>query len=141
MKRLMTRQKQLGQGLVEVLIALLVILASMVAIIHFQSNLTYSDDVSRQQNYAIMMATDKMEDLRNFSTLTGTGSYDSIATGSQTVTEGSATFIMIWTVTASTSDKLVSVYVFWIDRRAQTQFVRITSRIGEIDPINSALVK
>lgn len=136
------RTKQTGQGLIETLLVFLLISGSVVALLTFQNYLAYSNNVVQQQATAMNLAINKIETLRDFSALTGTGSYASIASGSSTSSGNSTTYTITWTITttASPSYKVIDVTVSWTDRRGTSQSIQLTSRVAGIDPTFSASI-
>src|SRR3990167_9776972 len=95
-------KNQLGQGLVEALLAFLLIAGAAIALIRFQSDLAYGDNLNQQQNRGIILATKQIETLKHFSTLTGANSYDSIGSGSSAVTSDNTTYTVSWNVGTNT---------------------------------------
>jgi Tfp pilus assembly protein PilE len=133
----------LGQTLIEVMLTLLILGVTAVSLISFQNYLAYSNSLSRQTSEALLIATNKMETLKDFqvlNNLTGYTSYQSIATGTSTTTGNSATYNLSWTVTAFTNPtyKNVNLTVSWTDRNNVSQSVNLTARIAGIDPSLSA---
>lgn len=138
--------RQQGQGLIETLMIVLFISISIVALLRFQHYLNYSTSYTQQQITANILATDKIEALRNFqviNTTAGYAAYQDIASGSSSTTIGNATYSLSWTVSANTNPayKTVNVTVTWTDLQGVSQTLTLTSRIAGIDPSVSALIK
>lgn len=134
-----------GQTLIEALITIVFISFCVIALIRFQTYLMYDNSLAQQKSEAIILATQEIEQLRSFqvlNTTSGYTAYQSIATGSSSVTGTSATYSLAWTVTANTNPtyKNVSVTVSWTDRYNTTQSIQLVSNIAGIDPPNSAIV-
>lgn len=134
--------KQQGQGLIETILVFLLISGSIVALITFQNYLAYSNSLVQQQTTALNLAINQIETLRDFYLLTGTGSYQNIASGSSSSTASGATFTTTWTITTNTSPnyKVIDVTVSWTDRRNSSQSIRLVSRVAGLDPIYSAAI-
>jgi Tfp pilus assembly protein PilV len=135
-------RKQKGQGLIEIVITIAVILGSAIALLRLQNSILYSDSFIRQQNYAMLLATQQIETLRTFTTLSGTGSYQTIASGSSTVSGPTATYTLTWTVTTLTNPnyKVVNITVSWVDKRGATQSIQVATQMAGIDPAYSASI-
>lgn len=138
--------KQKGQGLIETIIALLIISGGVVALIQFEHNLSYSNSFSQQQAEATILATNTIEALRNFAVINNTSgynSYQSIASGTSTSNGANATYSLNWTVTTSTTSptyKTVDLTVSWNDLNGATQSIELTTLILGIDPATQANV-
>lgn len=133
---------QKGQGLIETVITVLIIASVIIALIRFQTNLTYGNSVSQQQNTAMILALNKTEILRDFTVLSGTNSYQSIATGSSTYNGASATYTIAWTITSFTNPtyKTIDVKVTWTDRDGVGQSTRFITKVAGIDPSYSSSI-
>lgn len=133
------RYNQSGQGLMETLAIILLISVSIVGFLKFQHYLTYSSDITQQQSYANLLATNKIEQLRDYQVLNPTAgytAYSAITSGSGTSTLSGVTYTVTWTVTtnADPAYKTIDVSVTWTDRTSTTQTVRLTSRVDSLDP-------
>jgi Tfp pilus assembly protein PilV len=134
-----------GQGLIESLIAMLIIFGTIVALMSFQATLAYNDNVSAQQTDATILAVNELENLRDFQVLNvqaGYAAYTNIASGTSTSTGASATYTIVWTVTAFTNPtyKNISVTVTWTDRRSISHSVNMVTNVAGIDPSTSSSV-
>lgn len=128
-----------GQGLIEVLIILLFVGASITAILTFQSYLSYSNSLARQQADATLLATSQMETWRDFSVLNVTAgytAYQSIVTGSVVSTVGNTSYTTTSTITtnASPNYKTAVIVVSWTDQYGNAQSITLVSDIGSLDP-------
>jgi len=134
----MTRQK--GQGLIETLVALLIISGGVIALIQFGKTLAYNNSISQQQAEATILGTNQIESMRNFGVINNTAgytSYQSIATGSSTANGANTTYSLSWTVTTSSTTptyKTVNMTVSWTDLQGGAQSLTLTSIITGIDP-------
>lgn len=141
MGNLMNKMRsQRGQGLVETLVALLVISGGAIALIQFEHNLGYTNSIAQQQAEATILATNKIESMRAFgviNTTAGYTSYSSIATGTSSATGANTTYTLNWTVNTSSTTptyKTVDLNVTWTDFRGGTQSIELTSIILGLDP-------
>ncbi|MDR3491226.1 MAG: hypothetical protein P4M12_04180 [Gammaproteobacteria bacterium] len=142
MKRLKSYR---GEGLVETMIAFLIIAGSVVALTRFQSGVSYSDSVTAQQSEATILAHSKLESLRDYqviNTQSPYAAYQGIVSGTSTSTGTNATYTLTWTVTTFTnpSYKNISVVVSWTDRYGVAQSVQLVTRVGSIDPATSGVI-
>jgi Tfp pilus assembly protein PilV len=122
-----------GQGLIEMLAIVLFIGCSIAAILSFQNYLAYSSNLIQQRSDAALLATNEIETLKNFSSLTA---YQSIASSSNTTTIGNTTYTSTWTITTTASPiyKTASVVVTWTDRYGNSQSVTQVTDIAGLDP-------
>jgi Tfp pilus assembly protein PilV len=134
--------QQSGVGLIETVVTLLIIAGSAIALLRFQNYLAYSSNVTQQQSDATQIAINKIEILRDFSTLSGSGSYQNIASGTSTVTGANTTYTLTWTVTTNTSPnyKVIDVVVSWTDRYGVARSLEETSQVAGIDPSYSIVI-
>lgn len=135
----------LGQTLIEVLTTILFIVVSVIALVRFQNYLSYNNSLTQQKTAATLLATSKIETLRDYQVLedtTGYTSYESIASGSSTSSDQSTTYTMTWAVTSFTHPtyKIINVVVSWTDRRGTSQSIQLSTRIGGVDPSYSSEV-
>lgn len=134
-----------GQTLVETLITVLFIGLGVLALIRFQNYLNYDSSLAQQRSTAARLAESQLETIKDFHVLnntTGYTSYQSITTGSSTVTGTTATYTVSWTVTPFTNPtyKNVDINVTWTDRNGSNQSVRLVTNIAGVDPGNSAAI-
>lgn len=126
-----------GAGLVEILITLLIIAMGVLALARFQQGLVYNDDISQQESDAVIIATSKIESLRDYKTITD---YNTIASGSETSVKNNTTYTINWTITtfASPSYKTINVSVSWPDRYGTMQTIAQETKLAGLDPVLSA---
>lgn len=134
-----------GTTLIETLITLLIIAVGVIALIRFQNYLSYDNSVSQQKADATTLAQSTIESLRDYQVLNNTSgytSYQSIASGTSTVTGTTTTYNISWTISTTTNPnyKNIDVTVSWTDIRGNAQSVRLISNIAGIEPANSAAV-
>jgi len=133
--------RQKGQGLLDVLIALLIIAFGTLALIRYQSQLSLSEEVVRQQTDANILAASQIDSLSDYTTLTG---YNNIATNTTTNTSIAAntTYTITSTVTNNANPiyKTLDVNVTWTDRAGTARNIRQVSKIAWMDPTYSAEV-
>jgi Tfp pilus assembly protein PilV len=129
-------KSQAGIGLIETLLTLLIIAGTAIALLRFQNYLAYSDNMTQQQADAIQLAINEIEILRDFTVLTGTNSYQNIASGSGSSVGVNTTYNLVWTITNNTSPnyKVINVTVSWTDRYGTSHSVAETSQVAGIDP-------
>lgn len=136
--------KQSGQGLIETLIALLIISGGAIALIQFEHNLSYNNNLAQQQAEATLFATQQIESLRNFAVINNTSGYNayqSIATGNRTANGANTTYTLNWTVTTSSttpSYKTIDLIVSWTDSYGNAQSIDLTTIIAGLDPAYQA---
>ncbi len=134
-----TPNKQVGQGLIEMMIVLVFIAVGVIAMVKFQNSLAYhSADVSTHMN-AMQLANNQLEKLRDYvvlTTQTGYPAYSDITNGSTTATSKGVTYTITWAVQTNTTPayKTVDVTVSWSDRYGVAQSLMLSSRIASIDP-------
>jgi type IV pilus modification protein PilV len=134
--------KQQGIGLIEVLIATVVVAVGLLAVASLQGKFMSSSGSSKTAAQAIKLAEAKTEEFRNNSILTG---FSALASGTDTVSGGNATFTRTWTVTALTNAdgttdptrKKIAVAVTWPPATA-SETVNIASQIAWLNPGNSS---
>jgi len=136
--------KARGIGLIETLIALLIISGGTIALINFQQNLVYSNNLAQQRAEATVLAVNKIESLRAFgvlNTTSGYSAYQDIVSRSSTATGQNAAYALTWTVTTSSTTptyKIVDVTVSWTDRRNVNQSIQLSTQILGADPATQA---
>lgn len=140
------KKNEIGVGLIETLLIILLVSISVVALIKFQHYLTYNTNNAQQQFDATILANQQIETLRDFhvmSTTTGYKAYSEIVSSSGSATVGNTAYTITWTVTTNTSPayKTIDVTVSWTDRFNTTQSVRLISQVAGVDPASSAGVK
>ncbi len=126
-RNLQARRKQArGVGLIEALIAFLVVAVGAVGLVKFQSSVRLNSDVSRQRTEALRLAQNDIEQLRAANTTDIQGASRSI-----TPEAANASFQLDRQVTDGTAaSKTVQVSVSWLDRTGAAQRVVITSVVA-----------
>lgn len=134
-----------GQGLIETLMVILFISASVVAMLSFQHYMSINTNVAQQRSIATNLAIQKTEILRNFSvvnTTAGSTAYADIANGTATNTIGNTTYTSTWTITNNTTPtyKVITMVVSWTDRNGTSNSITLVTNVAGIDPATSANV-
>jgi type IV pilus assembly protein PilV len=138
--------KQKGHGLIETIVALLIISGGVITLIQFERQIAYHHNLAQQKSEATILATSQIESLRAFgviNTTPGYTSYQSIATGTSTSNGANTTYTLNWTVTTSTTNptyKTVNVTTTWLDRYSASQSVQLSTIILGLDPVLQASV-
>ena len=141
----MNMSKQFGISLVEVLITLAILAGGIAALVKFQGDLLRGGGAISQNNVAIMIAQDKLDDLQHFlsvQSVNGQKSYASITTGETDKVVSGTSFKVKWDVTDQTNPdhKQVKVTVSWVNSKSETQAVVLNSIVGKIDPVTSGKI-
>jgi Tfp pilus assembly protein PilV len=134
-----------GEGLIETLIAMLIIFGTIAALMNFQAGLAYNNIVNQQRSDATVLATSELETLRDFQVINTQSpytAYQGIVSGSSTSVGVNTTFTLTWTVTATATPayKTVNIVVGWTDPRNVAQAVNLTTIVGSIDPAYSSSI-
>lgn len=160
------RRLQLGAGMLEVLVALVILSAGVLGHMRFQRVAYREVGLSAAQMTASELAAEKIDDLRAFATLpttTGLDAFQDIATDAGgslpagSVSTGANTFNRGWSVvnwyypaagaalttTAPAGNPLpdlkeVRVSLSWVDRNNEVQTVSLSSLIAGVDPRTAA---
>lgn len=138
------RRQQQGIGLLEALIAVLVLSLGVLTVARLQSHLRLGSDIARQRAEAVRLGQEDIEALRAFSVLAASGaarSYAGITSASASVdaSTGYATHTR-YTVSrqieaaGALSAKTASVTVGWADRAGDMQKIVLNSVITASDP-------
>lgn len=126
-----------GFSLVEALIALLVIGLGLLTLSTTQLKLVQSADLSRQRGEATRLAAEKIESVRSYTTIEGTGptAWKGLAAGNDTQTSN-VTYARRWTLDGSSADPMrqINVSVNWTDRAGSEQTVSLSSVVSQTDP-------
>src|SRR3990167_4268763 len=91
-----------GLSLIEVLIALLILVAGFVVLLRFQADLSRNTSMINQQLTAKTLAEDKLNELRHFSVLNttpGATAYADIISGNVVTEHQGVQYTTTWTVT------------------------------------------
>lgn len=134
--------KQKGIGLVEVLVAVVIVALGLLALASFEGRLQKSSGETKARSEAISIAEQKIEEFRNKVEL---GAHTAITSGNDTVNGTNATFSRSWTVTdvapflpGAVARKEIEVNVIWGGVSGQEE-VATVSQIAWIDPAKSIL--
>jgi hypothetical protein len=133
-----TRSRQRGIGLIEALLAFLVLALGMLAIGKLQSHLRLHADIARQQSQAMRLAQEDIEGLRAFSVLGSGGgrrAYADIAASSASANEGTG-FALTRRIDEwpALRAKSARVEVAWTDASGAPQLATLNSVIAGSDP-------
>jgi len=140
-------QAQRGVGLIEALIAFLVLSLGMLAIARVQSDMRAHAELARQRTEAVRIAQQDIETLRAYSVLTSTAgarSYDQIAPASATIDSIAPTrYDLAREVVAAADGQAASVTVTvrWNDRRGESQHATLASLIARSGPALAAALQ
>jgi Tfp pilus assembly protein PilV len=139
------RVKISGEGLIEIMIALLIMAGCVIALLRFQLSVVYNDSISQQRSEANLLAIKRLEILRDFqvlSTQSPYAAYQDIVSGVSTVVGSGATYTVTWTVTnySNPTYKNLNVNVTWTDRYNVSVSVLMISNVAGIDPKQSAVI-
>lgn len=140
-------QRQRGVGLIDALIAFLVLSLGMIGVARVQVYLRLNADIARERSEAVRLAEEDLETLRGFTALdaglpaSGSASYDAIASASRSAnsrtghTTSTDYFIERRIVSnAEPRSKSVSVAVSWTDRGGSAQQISVASILAGVDP-------
>lgn len=139
--------KQQGIGLIEVLVAFVIVATSAVALVGLQNHFMQTEDESTSREIAMHLAETTLDELRTFdsiNTAPGSDAYQDIATNSagtsQTIGTTGRTYTTTWAVTnrffttptpTLPEQKDVNVVVTWRDREGASRSI---SLFGVISP-------
>lgn len=139
-----------GFTLIEVLIALLLVGAGLLALGSLQSNLSRHTDLSRQRGEATLLAQAGMERLRHQSHLPIANADLSsqepqrnlLTGGSENVSSDNfnTSYTRSWTIAGEVSDALrpVTIALRWIDQQGSDQQLQLHSALQATQPLQSA---
>lgn len=125
-----------GFALLEVLITMLIFGAGALSLLAIQTKLIRATALSSQSNEAIILAQEKMEQMRHFGTLSV---YNTLADGNDTTNRKTTTFNRAWKVAATTDPlyKNIEITVGWTTSQGESQSVKIASIIAGLNPIDT----
>lgn len=135
---------QRGIGLIEALLAFLVLSLGMLAIARLQSDLRSHAELARQRSEAVRVAQQEIETLRAYSVLTasaGARSYDQIVTSTSTIDSVASTrYELARQVDPSSDGRAASltVTVRWNDKHGEPQHTALSSVIARSAPALAA---
>ncbi len=136
----MTIQKNNGIGLIEVLVALAIMAAGLLAIASFQGSLLSESSANKTRAEAIAIAQQRIEQIRNYSGEAFNLDdfnllYADISAGNLTEVDGNnATFNRTETIFEANDAKGVSVTVAWLDATGKSQSVNLETDISWASP-------
>jgi Tfp pilus assembly protein PilV len=137
-------QAQRGIGLIEALLAFLVLSLGMLAMTRVQSDLRAHAELARQRTEAVRIAQQDIETLRAYSVLgtsAGARSYDQITSAITTVDSIAPTRYELSRQVGASADgqaATVAVTVRWNDRRGDPQHMALSSVIARGAPALAA---
>lgn len=137
-------QAQRGIGLIEALLAFLVLSLGMLAMTRVQSDLRAHAELARQRTEAVRIAQQDIETLRAYSVLgtsAGARSYDQITSAITTVDSIAPTRYELSRQVGTSADgqaATVAVTVRWNDRRGEPQHMALSSVIARSAPALAA---
>ncbi|NOR70090.1 MAG: hypothetical protein GQ532_10430 [Methylomarinum sp.] len=140
----LTSKKQLGIGLIEVLIATVVIAIGLLAVASLQGGFLNSSGNSKTRSEALVLAEQKIEELRNNITL---AQYDAIPNSAVAVADAgnpiagsNASFTRSWVIDegGTAERKNISVSVSW--GNGADEKVNIVTEMTFVNPAKSAFI-
>ena len=142
-----------GVSLIEAMVALAVMAFGMLSLVGVQATMRLNNDLAKQRSEATWIATEEIENLRNFKTLLATAANPGTSwaeISSRTVESyvppnniGNTSYRVVRTVNlpvAANLQKIVQVDVSWSDRTGVVQHVVLDTLIAGADPVLSALL-
>jgi len=120
----MTKIRNRGFTLIEVLIAIAVLAIALLALVSVTVSVINSNMFSRMTTTAITLAADKVEELKNIP-------YANLTSGGpQNLTEGNYTYTRKWQVLPDTGMKTITVTVTW-RWRGQSHIASLSTILSE----------
>jgi len=142
-KNLLNKKKQKAISIIEVLIAILITVISLAGIAKLYFMLNSNVNFLNSELVAANMAGTKLEEFRNYHTISGTtNSYDSITSNTsspETTTVNNITYTTTWTVTEYTTPyyKNVKITVSWTGKDNLNKSFTSETIIVRDDPSSS----
>ena len=118
--RLNTMRSQSGFGLIEVMVAIVVLSVGLLGAAMMQANMTSSTNLARQRGDALFLAKDKLEVLRGASTCDVSLSENSVSPY-----QGSAVFDVL----VACAGEVATITVTWTDAASEVNTVELQSQI------------
>jgi len=118
----MNKNREAGFTLIEVLIALFVLTAALLAISSMVYSVMGSTSLSKEVGTATTLMQDKMESLRNTPV-------SSLSSGNDTIQLGNVDYLRQWSVAASANTRTITVTIDWTSRGPHN--VSMTTLRGE----------
>lgn len=130
------RINQIGSAIVEALITVTFIGIGSLGLINLQGNLIHSKANANQSAEAMQIAKAKIEELRNYSTISG---YNAISSSSDSYNGVNATYSRTWTATQNTNPDytVIDLTVTWPKQDSSTGTINIRSHIAKLNPVLS----
>ncbi|HEX6017173.1 MAG TPA: prepilin-type N-terminal cleavage/methylation domain-containing protein [Burkholderiaceae bacterium] len=136
----MTHRSSRGVSLVEAMVALAVMAFGMLAVVGVQSTLRFNGDIAKQRSEATRLAQERLDVLRSFTSIDGSGGFDEIVADA-----GPTPFAdLVTNTTFSVRSEVVTyadpparalrVTVSWTDRAGGAQQVVLASAIAAAAP-------
>lgn len=148
MKILNRRQGQRGVGLIEVLVALVIIAVGVIAVLGLQGTLMSGSSTAKARNEAVALAREKTEELRNAIEL---GQFDiDLAVQSMTDDPGgkidgvNAQFTRSWSIAEAKgveNTREIVMQVTWKDAQDADNQVELNTLVAYTSPLKSAVSK
>jgi len=134
-------RSQGGAGLLEVLIAVVILSIGVLALGRFQGSSLQDAAASRNRSQALALARQTLEGMRSFAT---SDDYHHIASGAEAAPiDGINTrYIRSWQVTSfdDPPHKAVTVILSWTGMQGEPRELRLRGYIGQREPVRSAVL-
>ncbi|WP_417226605.1 type IV pilus modification PilV family protein [Amphritea sp.] len=136
MKNIRNIHSQQGIAMLELVIAVLILAFGVIALGAMQNKTMGKSTYSKAMAEGLVIAEQKLEEMRNFATLSDYNS--GIVTGSSSVTGTNAIYTDNWVVTNHTAPdyKTIEMTVSWEDRFG-AQSVQLSSIVAQDDPVEA----
>ena len=118
----MNKNREAGFTMIELLVALIVLTAGLLAISSMVYSVMNSTSLSKETGTATALMQDKMESLKHTVV-------SSLTSGSDTIRLGNVDYVRQWSVAAAANTRTVTLAVTWTDRGPHT--VSMTTLRGE----------
>jgi len=138
-------KKSKGFSFIEVLVTLLVISVGLLAISSFQGKLLKDNTMANQKSEAIIMAQQKIEELRNFEQVlssAGKTTYEDMAAGTEAITAENTIYTRTWTIAENTAlaYKTITLNVSWTAPDGSAEMVTVSSIISKASPVDAGRI-
>ncbi|PKG82134.1 hypothetical protein CXF85_14645 [Colwellia sp. 75C3] len=130
------KKYQGGVGLIEVLVSMMILAVGLLSIGTLHSNIIKKSSDNKAQSEAMVIAQQRLEQLRNYSADITTKeefseSYSNITNGNETLFTGTnASFTRVESIADANKVKDVTIFVHWQNRSEQKQTVSVNSSIA-----------
>ena len=122
---------------VETMIAATIVGVGFLGLVRLQVDFLQQTTIAKQRSEALNYATETLENLRGFSTVSA---YNAIASGNDGISADNATYQRTWTVTNHTGYKNVRVTVQWVTPTNETLNVDLSTNIARYNPKETGFV-